>query len=645
MLLALCVAGRAFALSPEALQTMVIVAGDQGSGSGFVMKMGDKLYVITNSHVIRGNKNVNFKNLSNQELTVGPLEIADHADLVRAEITGQLPFLTMAQNAEKSLQIGDDVVVAGNSEGEGVVREIPGKVTGIGPDRIEVDAGFVPGNSGSPILLKSTGQVIGVATYMKIPRSLRGSTKSELSLNEVRRFGYRPDTVTNWVHPTTPDRIMKEGMKLAELEQTMAVVVAILNGGTSALSRFGSSGYINKERIAANPGLAKLAAAVDEFTSAVATTKDPAQGKQNVIKLFDAIKTATVEDIRGYKEEFFTGYFAQQFGDLLKERRKLYEALDQMVTMAAKNPQLLSGPVSAGSAPPVDVSKLNFQLKEEVYTASDQQKAHRVTYPVEQKPDNLENIFWVDEMTGGVIRAVQMHTNAFSFFSNSAGFHKVRVEYRNAGMIRRVSNEVELDLSGPGSSPVVSSTVPVVPEVSGPPLGTGFTNSMGMKFVAVPGTGIYMCVHDTRRKDYAAYARENPSTDGHWKNATKYRVPVGDGEDHPVVMVSWDDAVAFCEWLSKKEGMTYPAASDQEWSYAAGIGGRESKGVPPKALGEKIQNEYPWGTEWPPPRVPAILRISTTRKNFPRRNASMVTRMASPRPHGDEFHPQQAGHL
>ncbi|MEE8451533.1 MAG: formylglycine-generating enzyme family protein [Thermoguttaceae bacterium] len=68
-----------------------------------------------------------------------------------------------------------------------------------------------------------------------------------------------------------------------------------------------------------------------------------------------------------------------------------------------------------------------------------------------------------------------------------------------------------------------------------------------------------------------------------WRNAGFEQ-----SDEHPVVSVSWNDAVAFCQWLSRKEGKTYRLPTEAEWEYAcrAGTTTRYYSGDDPETLAQ-----------------------------------------------------------
>jgi hypothetical protein len=111
-----------------------------------------------------------------------------------------------------------------------------------------------------------------------------------------------------------------------------------------------------------------------------------------------------------------------------------------------------------------------------------------------------------------------------------------------------------------------------------------FVNSLGMKFVAVPGTNVLFSVWETRVKDYQAFC---DATGRSWEKPRFQQTA-----DNPAVNVSWEDAKAFCEWLSGKEGKGYRLPMDHEWSSAVGIGGRENAGATPKSKDMKSRMSF-----------------------------------------------------
>ena len=172
------------------------------------------------------------------------------------------------------------------------------------------------------------------------------------------------------------------------------------------------------------------------------------------------------------------------------------------------------------------------------------------------------------------------------------------------GVLARLSRDLQRQAS------IDPGTVRGRPSPS--PAAETFRNSLAMPFSPVPGTSVLFSQWLTRVQDYALFAAECPAAGAKWRKASRKQ---RQQRDHPVLCVTWEEAVAFCAWLTQREGLRYRLPCDGEWSLAVGAGGKD-------------EHLFPWGSQWPPPpgagnyageevQAKGVLRIGGYRDGHP----------------------------
>ena len=159
-------------------------------------------------------------------------------------------------------------------------------------------------------------------------------------------------------------------------------------------------------------------------------------------------------------------------------------------------------------------------------------------------------------------------------------------------------------------------------------------NSLGMKFVPIAERQVWFSIWDTRVGDFSEFVDNAPgdysykATNGMWlldkgvwneSQGASWKEP-GFKQDttNPVVGVSWDDAKAFCDWLTRKEHaagrlpqrMIYRLPTDEEWSAAVGLS--NESGTTRKEKDGKITGINPWGEQSPAQSTPGNYADSGT---------------------------------
>ena len=288
---------------------LVFVEGKTGQGSGFIVDYKGQKYLFTNAHVMAGVRAPQFKLLDRSPVRVGAAVAAVAHDIVALGVLDGGTAIPCVESLDKEVSIGDAVVVLGNAEGAGVVNLLQGAIVGIGPNLVEVDAPFVPGNSGSPIIHLRSGKVIGIATYMTIRRS---GDRTE----RVRRFGYRLDSVQQW-QPVDWTRFYAEADSMDKIEKTTAEFGVLLED-------FNKNG--KPTRSYNSPAIRN---AVDAFAASTRPASGKSDAEQGAERLLSSLRTASSRDVREAKVSIGYDFFKRQLENEMRDREEITKIFDQ----------------------------------------------------------------------------------------------------------------------------------------------------------------------------------------------------------------------------------------------------------------------------------------------------------------------------
>jgi hypothetical protein len=178
--------------SPEIMNSIVMITGGKGVGTGFLCEFDGRKFVVSNAHVMIGNQAVTLMLIQGKELGFGNVYMAKDRDVVLFELSDpeDESFLKVIADAS-ALRHGEAVYIYGNSQGAKVATCLIGSIQGVGPTLLETTAEFVSGNSGSPVILDD--KVVGIATFAT--KFSSSWVTDGTRFTKVRRFATRIDNM------------------------------------------------------------------------------------------------------------------------------------------------------------------------------------------------------------------------------------------------------------------------------------------------------------------------------------------------------------------------------------------------------------------------------------------------------------------
>ena len=171
------------------------------TGSGAIYDVeGNKVYIITNNHVIQDATSLTVKFANGKQVDAKPLGSDLYTDLALLETTVDFTVTPFSLGDSSLVKVGENVLAIGSPLGfefqgsvtmgiiSGTDRVVPVDLNGDGIDDwdsivLQTDAAINPGNSGGP-LINMAGELIGITSMKIMDQSVEGMGFA-IPINEI----------------------------------------------------------------------------------------------------------------------------------------------------------------------------------------------------------------------------------------------------------------------------------------------------------------------------------------------------------------------------------------------------------------------------------------------------------------------------
>lgn len=317
----------------NALKSVAVISTDVGSGTGFIAQQGDTFYFYTNFHVIDGASSGKAV-LSDGQLIVLPSEVqvADELeayDLVRFRVSppkGVTPL--QIASSQDDVRAGEKIIALGNSGGAGVIPLLQGHIKATGPYAIEIDAEFVQGNSGGPVLRDGTHLVLGVVTKFMFPDkhlAVRGTR-----FDSVRRICLRPERIKKW-RSTTIGKLTQEPKMIEQIANDNLVLKRLVGVRFTpqGISGIDSDSLLSGGYSPIGAAIAAELRATNAFLDRGKTKVAIATVKDHVGRWANLVRSSYGAGVNGVEASTYSRFNRDSFVQAAEERKAICANINQ----------------------------------------------------------------------------------------------------------------------------------------------------------------------------------------------------------------------------------------------------------------------------------------------------------------------------